>query len=255
METSPKRITEILRAIALQYPEGLVAAQLEDIERIAFHIELVVRRKGTDISICDIGGGIGLFSVGCAAVGMKATLVDDFRDSVNVAFGESILDLHKFYGVKVFSRDVLSGALPLAPLSLDAITSFDSMEHWHHSPKELFRESMIALKPNGLFLLACPNCVNLRKRLAVPLGHGKWSPMHEWYESHTFRGHTREPDIDDLRYIARDMGLERVTIFGRNWVGYVARRRTIRVATRLFDKLLRLRPSLCGDIYMLGYKP
>jgi hypothetical protein len=47
------------------------------------------------------------------------------------------------------------------------------MEHWHHSPKRLFRQvSDKLLKPGGRFVLAVPNCVNLRKRLSVPLGVG-----------------------------------------------------------------------------------
>jgi hypothetical protein len=81
------------------------------------------------------------------------------------------------------------------------------MEHWHHSPKALFGQLMRALRPGGLFFLGVPNCVNLRKRLMVPLGRGKWSPMGDWYEQPVFRGHVREPDVDDLWYIARDLAL------------------------------------------------
>ena len=36
--------------------------------------------------------------------------------------------------------------------------------------------------------------------------------MAHWYEPELFRGHVREPDVDDLRYIARDMGLEDVVV-------------------------------------------
>ena len=50
-------------------------------------------------------------------------------------------------------------------------------------------------------MVGVPNCVNLRKRLTVPLGRGKWSPMADWYEQPSFRGHVREPDAlrDRLR--------------------------------------------------------
>lgn len=70
----------------------------------------------------------------------------------------------------------------------DAITSFDSMELWHHSPSKLFFEITSQLKPGGVFRLGVPNCVNLRKRLTVPLGFGKWSAMQDWYEEENFRG-------------------------------------------------------------------
>lgn len=79
--------------------------------------------------------------------------------------------------------------------------------------------------------------------------------MAHWYETERFRGRVREPDVGDLRYVARDMALAEVEILGRNWVGHVSRRRWVRWATPLVDHLLRLRPSLCGDVYLVARKP
>jgi SAM-dependent methyltransferase len=138
--------------------------------------------------------------------------------------------------------------------SIDVFTSFDSMEHWHASPKALFRQCRRALRPGGLFLLGAPNCVNLRKRISVPLGRGKWTSMNDWYESPVFRGHVREPDIEDLRYIGRDIELTNVQILGRNWQGYSHASRLLRTLTPIFDGPLRLFPGLCSDIYLLGNK-
>jgi hypothetical protein len=59
--------------------------------------------------------------------------------------------------------------------------------------------------------------VRIRKRLTVPFGSGKWSSMADWYEDPIFRGHVREPDVDDLFYIAREVGLVDVYIKGRHW--------------------------------------
>jgi len=100
-----------------------------------------------------------------------------------------------------------------------------------------------------------PNCVNLRKRLSVPLGIGKWSRMEDWYEEQEFRGHVREPDVADLRYIALDMGLKDVQILGRNWLGYASRSRFVRLGTWIVDMPLRMFPSLCADLYMTGHSP
>jgi SAM-dependent methyltransferase len=249
------RITEALSAVALQYPRELVAGQLSDIPRIAFNIGLVAARSEPDARVCDLGGGIGLFSVGCAALGMQSTLVDDFNDGVNREFGEVPRLVHERYRVRVVSADVLGDSLEFPEHSFDAITSFDSMEHWHHSPKKLFAKVLSWLRPGGLLVLGVPNCVNLRKRLTVPFGIGKWSPMSEWYESERFRGHVREPDTGDLRYIGRDLGLTDVEIIGRNWLGYNSRHRWIRVLTPLVDAPLRAFPSLCADIYLVGTKP
>lgn len=250
-----KEIVSKLQNIARQYPPELVKEQLQDVRRIAFHIELVVTRKGNNCRICDLGGGVGLFTVGCAAIGMETILVDDFSDEVNRRFGGSVLDLHKAYGVQIVTRDVIKDGIDFPVESLDVITTFDSMEHWHHSPKHLFSSVRKSLVPGGLFILGVPNCVNLRKRITVPLGIGTWSPMQEWYEQKVFRGHVREPSVNDLTYIANDMELENISIVGRNWLGYTSRFQLLRALTPWGDRVLRLFPSLCSDIYMLGTKP
>ena len=95
-----------------------------------------------------------------------------------------------------------------------------------------------------------PNCVNLRERIAVPLGAGKWMAVAEWYEKESFRGHDREPDVGDLRYIARDLGLRDVRIFGRNWLGHASRRSWVRALTPMADRVLR--PFPCSAGHSLG---
>ena len=176
-------------------------------------------------------------------------------DAINREIEPTIFDIHRSYGVEVEPRDVIATGILDIDGSFDAITSFGSMEHWHNSPKTLFAQVTAKLKPGGLFVLGVPNCVNLRKRLTVPLGSGKWSSMVDWYEEPIFRGHVREPDVDDLLYIARDMGLVDVRIKGRNWIGISSPRLPIRVATRLIDYPLRLMPTFCANLYLIGHKP
>lgn len=249
----------VLNAVAGRYPKELVTGQRHDIPRISFHIRLALdaacHKPYDELELCDLGGGIGLFSGGCAACGVKRTiLVDDFNDAINHQVDSSILDLHKSLGVEVISRDMVEIGIGDIPGSFDIITTFDSMEHWHHSPKKLFNDVVEKLKPGGVFVLGVPNCVNMKKRLAVPLGMGKWSEMLDWYEADRFRGHVREPDVDDLRYIARDMGLSDVRILGRNWCGHYSENLATRLATKIMEYPLRLKPSLCSDIYMVGRK-
>lgn len=246
------RITSELIRLSRRYPPELVQGQLSDVERISFHIGLIAAAMPAGGRVCDIGGGIGLFSVGCAALGYDAVLVDDFRDEVNIEHGDSVFSLHKDHGVTVVCADVLSDQFFLAGQSFDAITSFDSIEHWHHSPKALFATVRKALKQDGLFLLGAPNRVNLRKRLAVPFGGGKWSSIREWYEQTPFRGHVREPDLEDFRHIAADMGFAEYRLFGRNWLGYSSKNRIVRNITPFVDRPLRIFPSLCSDIYLMA---
>lgn len=252
-----ENIEKRLREIALQYPGELRDYECSDIPRITFHIHLSLgERDPEDLTLCDIGGGICMFTPGCGAMGFKEViLVDDFQDDINRRLGDSIFAIHRRYGVQIITRDVITSGLGgIFKKGVDVFTCFDSMEHWHHSPKKLFHEMMQFLKPGGTFILGVPNCVNLRKRITVPLGMGKWTSMTEWYDAEIFRGHIREPDVDDLRYIARDMGLGQYKIYGRNWLGYRSSNKLIRMLTRMADYPLRRRPSLCSDIYLVGVK-
>jgi 2-polyprenyl-3-methyl-5-hydroxy-6-metoxy-1,4-benzoquinol methylase len=254
MITTANIVSE-LQKIAKQYPPELVKGQWHDVNRIAFNINLVMSRKGSNCRICDLGGGIGLFSVGCAALGMKSILVDDFSDAINKTVVESVLDIHKSHGVTIISRDVIRDGIEFPAGSLDAITTFDSMEHWHHSPKRLFSSVVKILASGGLFVLSAPNCVNLRKRITVPLGIGASSQMVDWYEPDLFRGHVREPSKCDLAYIANDMKLVNVSLVGRNWLGYNSRYGVVRALMPFGDPLLGLFPSLCSNMYLIGTKP
>jgi len=252
-------ITRILDDLANQYPAEMVSGQVSDIRRIAFHISLLLDEVGPgslgELAVCDIGGGLGMFSLGCAAAGMgRSVLVDDFNDSFNHRSGNAALSLHRKYNVEIFSRDVIRDRLNGIDGDFDAMTSFDSMEHWHHSPKRLFHEVIDKLRPGGSFVLGVPNCVNLRKRITVPFGRGKWTSMQDWYEPEVFRSHVREPDVSDLEYIARDMQLRDVRILGRNWAGHDSSSLWIRTATAFCDGALRLMPALCSDLYLIGKK-
>jgi SAM-dependent methyltransferase len=252
-----RELRDRLAAVVSRMPDAIREGQRVEMERFVFAISLVARACGPGARVVDVGGGWGTFSLGCATAGMKAAVIDDFRDPgfLDAPTMSAMRALHAALGVDVQARDVVAEGLGLADGAADAICCFDSMEHWHASPKPLFRSIVRALRPGGLFVLATPNCVNLRKRITVPLGRGKWSAMADWYEADVFRGHVREPDVDDLRYIARDMGLRDVRIVGRNWAGYSSPRGIVRRVTPWVDHLLRLRPSLCADLYLIGRTP
>lgn len=250
----PSTLADTLRS--LPFPEEFaVNKSANEINRTLFQLSLLIQRLKPPFSLIDLGAGMGSFPVACAEVGIDVTAVDDYADPYDAVLVSKALDVLRLHGVKILAHNVLAGPLPFAENSIDAITSFGSMEHWHHSPKHLFAQCMKILKPGGVFLLSGPNCVNLRKRLSVPLGYGKWTQMADWYEQDVFRGHVREPDVDDLKYIARDLKLINISIYGRNFIGMSSQRPMIRAATKIIDHLLRLRPSLCSDIYMIGNKP
>src|ERR1700721_1855586 len=117
-------IEEVLEGVARSYPSKLINGQLQDIPRIAFNIKLAL--NGADpraMSICDIGGGVGLFSTGGAALGMKTLLIDDFADAINRRVGESVFVVHKKYGVRILSRNVITGGLADISERFDVVTT------------------------------------------------------------------------------------------------------------------------------------
>ena len=248
-ESSSACIVE--RAISF-YPDELREQQKADLKRLAFQLEIIRRRVPSGGKILDVGGGIGAFSPALAISGFDTTLADDFRDPINSEFPCNRVGVHERLGVKVVKVDASSASFSPEPESFDAITCIDSIEHWHRSPKAALHKMVTALKPGRLLMIGMPNCVNLRKRITAPLGRNKWSSMESWYEQSEFRSHVREPDVADLVYMARDLRLQNVTVIGRNWAGRTSKSFWLRIAARSADLILRLRPSLCSDLYLMG---
>lgn len=247
-------ICKLLTGLAAEYPSDLIAVEQRDVPRMTYNIRLALRYARAQPVICDVGGGICMFSLGLAALGYRSILVDDFGDEFCREFAQSAVGLHRRYGVEIMSRDVISNGLDLAPASIDVVTCFHTMEHFHNSPKRLFHQLVAALRPGGVFVLGVPNRVNLRKRVMVPIGHAPWTSMESWYEQEIFRSHVREPDVPDLRYICRDLGLEVLEIAGRNWQGHKNKSPFIRFLAHSADRTLQQIPSLCSDIYVVGRK-
>jgi SAM-dependent methyltransferase len=249
-------IKRLLRELVEEYPAEFRASHLLEVDRMAYGMQLAFGSSSPDrLDICDVGGGASLFAVGCKAAGCRrSVLVDDFGDresDYRIVFSEGP---HARRGVVIVSRDVMAEGLGVDG-PFDVVTSFDSMEHWGNSPKALFGEIVEKLRPGGRFVLGVPNCVNLRKRITVPFGYGKWTSFDDWYGAPVFRGHVREPDVDDLRAIAADLGLTIVGVTGRNWLGYYSRSALMRTATTIADAPLRAFPTLCSNIYLVAEKP
>jgi SAM-dependent methyltransferase len=252
---SARQIRKLLSELAREYPPDLIAIEESDVTRMTYNILLALRYAAPQPTVCDVAGGLSMFSLGLSALGCNTILIDDFGDDWHAAAAESVFGLFSRYGVQIDARDVIANGVNLKPESLDVIHCSGVMEHFHHSPRRLFHQLVAALRPGGIFLLGVPNRANLRKRVELPFGGAPWSPIESWYEPEVFRSHVREPDVPDMRYIYRDLGLEVLEVSGRNWQGHKSKRRLTRILARCGDHPLRLFPSLCSDIYIVGKKP
>ena len=235
------------------WPKLNALEQRSEIARNIYNVQLATDGVPANAWICDVGAGWGAFACTVKGMGYRSTMIDDFRDRGFYSEADSRYKMQQHFGVDIVSRDVVADGLGMAENSLDVVTCFDSMEHWHNSPKKVFHEIVRALKPGGRFVLGGPNCVNLRKRFTTLVGKTRWTSMDDWYEQPVFRGHVREPSVPDLWYIARDMGLVRVQTLGENFAGMVSPR--LGFVTALLNPLLKARPSLCSEIYLVGHKP
>lgn len=243
-----------MREVGARFPAPFRALLEGSLERAAYHAELILTaRGGAPVRYCDVGSGIGVMHAACAVLGAEPTILDDFGDPMQGSAAEAALNLLRSCGVRVISADALNDPFPCEGETLDAVTSFDCVEHLPRSPRGLLHSMVRALKPGGLFLLSAPNCVDVHKRVTVPLGYGSWSTFESWYEQEVFRSHVREPSIRDLRRIAADLKLDGVRVFGRNWsegMGGIGKR-----MVEAIDPVLRWMPFLCLSLYMSGRKP
>lgn len=219
--------------------------------------------------LVDLGCGLSLFGLLCRMYGPEVACVDDFAGGGGIALGGSntlppILDWARTaHGIRVHSMDFIKKPLPFDSGSVDAVTCFHSLEHWHHSPRRLFSEIVRILKPGGSLILATPNAANLRKRIFLLGGGSNFPELREWYHEGdpVFRGHVREPVLQDLESLMQWNGLRVTDRQGRNFIGgdslalSFLPKPVVRFLAHSSEGLLRLFPTLCSDLHVVGQKP
>jgi SAM-dependent methyltransferase len=238
--------------------------------RNEFYLSLMQQQGllSSDKHLVDLGAGLSIFGLMCRAYGTTVTLVDDFGGGGGVELGQTkhvvpLLDLfEKKFGVKIVRENFLERPLPLEDSSVDVVTCFHSLEHWHHSPKRLFNQIVRILKPHGFIVIATPNAVNLRKRVYTLFGRSNFPPLREWYYDGdpVFRGHVREPTMSDLCQLLDWNGFEVIGKHGRNFIGRQSQALEglptplVDAVATFSQTVLRFFPKLCSDLHVVGRK-
>jgi len=277
MSATPAGIENLFRRRVLPLYEGHAYQAMLQREglppRVRFYFEELDRLGllAAGRRLLDLGAGLGAFAPLARLLGLEVCIVDDFgggggvEDKADPSL-QRVLARFRDLGVEIVDRNLLSDPLPAEDETIDLAVSFHSLEHWHHSPRRLFAEICRALRPGGALMLAAPNSVNLRKRLAAALGRSPLGALEEWYHEGdpVFRGHVREPTLAELEQLAEWNGLRLLTSGGRNFIARDSIRFTrgagwrpslYRTALALADPALRLRAPLCSDLHVVAAKP
>ncbi len=218
--------------------------------------------------LVDLGAGLSIFGPMVRKLGLDVTLVDDFGGGGGVIAGQrvgdiKVLDLFRErLGIRIIEENFVEQPIPLPDASVDVVTCFHSLEHWHNSPKRLFKEISRIVRPQGALILVTPNAVNIRKRAFVLFGRSNFPILRAWYEEGdpVYRGHVREPIVRDLQQLMEWNGFDVTGTYGRNFIGRKSRslaflpNSLVNATAIASDAFLRLFPTLCSDIHVVGRK-
>src|SRR5262245_38505137 len=89
--------------------------------------------------------------LGDAALGMRVVVIDIY-DYMSQARLELFKSVFAPYCVQVVKRDCVAESIEFPENTFDVVTSFDSIEHWHGSPKPALHALKRGLRPGGLLL-------------------------------------------------------------------------------------------------------
>ena len=246
--------SDIERRLTLLEREYKPNLRTSDFTSAISKVDLAYRPNGL---LIDLGGGISSHNGVLAQLGMTVYVVDLLSDYWEHRFTDPTTITQEVQaleacGVRFVRADILSHDLRehFSENSVDVITSFDCVEHFHHSPRAALESAVQVLKPGGTMLIDVPNAANIRKRVALLFGRTNYLPFDEFYYNSPYLGHVREYTIGDLRQLARNLGARRYRIFGRNFIHGTWVERIPFPIRKSLDLVLQTFPGLCGSLFL-----
>lgn len=122
-----------------EYPESYLPILEANRTRLTWQLETLVKHVPVGGNLLDIGAGIVPFMLIAARLGYTCTIVDDLADNTYASEDtQAVLNMFEKDNVKVVNGDAFTGDQSgFANENYDLVTSHDSLEHWHNSPKTL----------------------------------------------------------------------------------------------------------------------
>ena len=252
-------------------------------ERIKFYSSLTLRNlnttKNNNYKVADLGSGYSFF-LAFLRYSLKNSdlyMVDDFKNldkfhRRNIKKNKKTLNDYlpkinnflKKNNIKKKDLNFENETIKFNNNSLDIVTSFHCIEHFHNSPKPFLKECYRILKPNGTLILAVPNAVNLRKRISVLFGHSNYYRLYDYWNNIPYNGHVREPTKSELIFFVKESGFTNIEIYGKNFMGIERLYKIINSLIKndkisfnvvnLILKPLELFTGLCTDLHLVCKK-
>lgn len=187
---SPPRPMEMWQHYTEDYHRAIVTAgEGAAMSRWKPQVKLISQHKS--------GGAI--LDIGCSSGGFLSTMRSSQWKLYGIEMEESTAErARSTTGAEVFVGDAV--AAPFLPVSFDAITCFDVLEHVY-SPREFLTKVFEWLKPGGIFYAMMPNIDSWEARLFGTHWFGLELPRHLSHFSPR-----------SLRYLMNQLGFEEVCV-------------------------------------------
>ena len=170
-----------------------------------YRVYLKAAERGTEQTLCDVGGQMGVLSVTLSKLGFDVTMTETLK-----YYGDLFKEFFECIaaqGVKLVDYDPFE---PEAQLTrkFDFISVMAVIEHYPHSLKSFMGNIMQLMNPEARIYIEVPNIAYFPKRLRMLLGHTPLAPVKDIFLSEVpFIGHHHEFTISELRDLVHLSGL------------------------------------------------